>query len=215
MLCCHKNKRTIGKLQKISPEGRGEENWSGKNRKMNLFYLDVETTGFDTKKNEVIELAFAIEVDGVIHLKMNLFLKPDRLDTIKQEALSINGWSIDELKKLPDRKIACDFFCETIEQYRNDYNNLNRFKIIEYSNGFDLKFMRTIYLSNDQFCKNFGKESINVLSLAKKKLPKIKPHSLKSVARALGINVDDNLIHGAAYDRDILIKIYNKLKLKR
>jgi len=36
MLCCHKNKRTIGKLQKISPEGRGEENWSGKNRKMNI-----------------------------------------------------------------------------------------------------------------------------------------------------------------------------------
>jgi len=182
---------------------------------MNLFYLDVETTGFDTKKNEVIELAFAIEIDGVIHLKMNLFLKPDRLDAIKQEALSVNRWSIDELKKLPDRQRVCNFFCETIEQYRNDYNNLNRFKIIEYSNGFDLKFMRTIYLSNDQFCKHFGKESINVLSLAKKKLPKIKSHSLKSVARALGINVDDNLIHGAAYDRDILIKIYSKLKLKR
>jgi DNA polymerase III epsilon subunit-like protein len=175
---------------------------------MNLFHVDTETTGFDSKKHEIIELAFAIEIDGIVHCEMDLFMRPEKWDTIDQKALDSNGWTIERLKLLPDRV-----------QFYKLFRHVPLFSpplsIVEYGNKFDYRFLESFHkeaVGERDFNLNFRKQSINVLSLAKKKLPGLKSYKLKDVARRLGIPVDDKKLHGAAYDRDLMMGIYNILK---
>jgi len=178
---------------------------------MNLFFIDTETTGFDPKKHEIFELAFTIEIDGVTHCKMELFMRPEKWDNISEKALAVNGWTVEKLRALPERS-----------QFHKLFRSIPLFSppltIVEYSNKFDYKFLKAFHketVGERDFNLNFKKQSINVLSLAKKKLPGLKSHSLKSVARHLGIPADDSKLHGAGYDRDLLMHVYHKLKYRR
>lgn len=182
---------------------------------MNLFHIDTETTGFDPKKHEIFNLAFAIEIDGVTHCKMDLFMRPEKWDTIDQRALDSNGWAVERLKRLPCKTYAWMIFLNLLD----NHVGFAKFKIIEYGNNFDSRFLKTFCDSQNWSSKEhmkhesfFQKKSINVLSLAKKKLPGLKSYKLKDVARRLGIPVDDRKLHGAAYDRDLMMGVYNILK---
>lgn len=179
---------------------------------MNLFHIDTETTGFDVKKHEIIELAFAIEIDGITHCKMELFMRPEKWDTIDRRALDSNGWTIERLKELPNRNIMIDLFFDVAGKL---WLESGCFKLVEYGNGFDYRFLESSWNSKHPpypFTHLFNKDSINVLSMAKKKLPGLKSYKLKEVARRLGIPVIESKLHAAGYDRDLMMGIYNILK---
>jgi DNA polymerase III epsilon subunit-like protein len=181
---------------------------------MNLFYIDTETTGFNPKKHEIIELAFAIEIDGIMYCKMELFMRPEKWDIIDSKALKINGWTIERLKRLP----SCTDFKEVLFQIagicqRKNYNQ--KYKIVEYGNRFDYNFLKNHIIFNHpdgMFNFIFNRNSINALSLAHKKLPGLESYKLVDVAAALGIPVNRKWAHSAGYDRDLLIEVYHKLK---
>jgi DNA polymerase III epsilon subunit-like protein len=190
---------------------------------MNLFHIDTETTGSDHKKHEVFNLAFTIEIDGVPYCKMELFMRPEKWDTIDQKALDYSGWTIERLKRLPGAASQIKLFEYVL--YHIDLRSAiqqkiqnPKLKIVEYGNRFDYRFLESMLsnhgskLMNVNPLRYFDQQSINVLSLAKKKLPGLKSYKLKDVARRLGVPVDESRLHSAAYDRDLMIRVYNILK---
>jgi DNA polymerase III epsilon subunit-like protein len=178
---------------------------------MNLFPIDVETTGLDPKKHEIIELAFSIIINGVKHCSMELYMRPERWDMISSEALAVNGWTLERLKRLPEMEYSFLILTDIMGRHLRHFG---KFRIVEYGNGFDSRFvaafLNSIGIDCNMYCF-FQKQSTNVHSIAKKKLPGLKSYKLKDVARRLGIPVDERQLHGAAYDRDLMIEVYMRL----
>ena len=54
-----------------------------------LFYFDIESTGLDNKRNDIISLAYLIEINKEIKEEGELFMQPFRYDTINAKALEV------------------------------------------------------------------------------------------------------------------------------
>lgn len=56
---------------------------------MNLCFVDIETTGLDAQKHEIIEIG-AIHTDGA---KLESYVLPSHIETADPESLAINGYT--------------------------------------------------------------------------------------------------------------------------
>jgi DNA polymerase-3 subunit epsilon len=84
-----------------------------------LAFLDVETTGLDPQRHEVIQigvvLAKQIEREGNVGPaiekidEFEIKIKPERLEDAEEDALRINGYSEADWMFAPDLKNAMDF----------------------------------------------------------------------------------------------------------
>lgn len=63
-----------------------------------LIFLDVETTGLNPDKNDIIELAAAIYVDGIFQIDFSLNCQPMNYDNIENEALEVHGITVADMK---------------------------------------------------------------------------------------------------------------------
>lgn len=183
----------------------------GKVKDHDLFCTDIETTGLDAKKHEAFEIDFSIESGGVVYCDMCLYLRPENVNSIDQKALDVNGWTVERLMQLPDRSGQIDKLAAFLDtgSFRSD-KTMDKMTIVEYGNGLDKRFLRAT-LGDNLFDRYFYKDSINVLSMAKKYLPKIKSYSLESIAKYLAVDVNDNMLHGASYDRRLMMAVYKAI----
>ena len=66
-------------------------------RNKNLAFIDVETTGFDTEKHEIIEIGCVIASQDGDELKIvdefDIKIKPEKIEHADPEALQINGYN--------------------------------------------------------------------------------------------------------------------------
>lgn len=73
---------------------------------MNLLFLDLETTGLDPEKHEVIELAGMLVVNNIVKEEFSLFFKPTNFDIIEQDALRTTGYTVEKLMALNDNPVV-------------------------------------------------------------------------------------------------------------
>lgn len=180
---------------------------------MNLLFIDTETTGLSPRDNEIIELAAAIEIDGVTQCEFVLYFRPEKWSNISKEALAVNGWTVERLKRLKRSCFGWSLFMTIVEECKPV--NFKKFKIVEHSkNGnFDYNFLKSsLYGSEDRewFSETFQTKPINTRDLAKRKFPREKNLALKDCARLLNIPFDDKRHHGAMYDMQICREIYRR-----
>ncbi len=86
-----------------------------KNKK--LAFIDIETTGFDIEKHEIIEIGGVIveQKDGKplrIIDEFEIKIKPEHIENADPEALSLNGYSEMEWMFALDKKRAMELFSE-------------------------------------------------------------------------------------------------------
>lgn len=171
-----------------------------------LFFIDVETTGLSPRKHEIIELAAAVEIGGVTQCEFELYFRPEKWDTISKQALEVNGWTEERLKRLPDRRIQ-------VERLENMISAsfiplVPIFHIVEHSkNGkFDIEFLKRLLPNVGRYVLG----TTNTRDLVKRKFPREKHYTLKDCARLCGIPFDDKQHHGARYDMEIMREIYRR-----
>lgn len=83
----------------------------------NLAFIDIETTGFDIERQEIVEIGCVIvkQVDGVagdIVDEFEIKIKPQRLNEADPEALAINGYNEAAWMFALDLKPAMELFAE-------------------------------------------------------------------------------------------------------
>jgi DNA polymerase-3 subunit alpha len=170
---------------------------------MNYLWIDVETTGLNEKKNDIIQLACIPIINNVPQKPFNEFCQPLNWETVEQEALNIHGISRDMLKTFQSSE---DMFSKFIE-YISSFNL--KFTIAGFNVSFDRRFLSSSFSKlnkNQEFSKLFSIDIHCVYKRASDVKHKIASKSLKLEALANLYNIEINA-HDALSDISATIKL--------
>lgn len=184
---------------------------------MKLFFFDLETTGLDHKTNGIHQLSGSIDVNGVECLKFNIKMAPPSDLIVEDAALKIAGVTKDDIMKYPSYEEAYKTLIRMLYKFVDKYNNGDKFFLVGYNNAaFDNQFLRSFFAKNNDkyFGSWFWSNSFDVMVLAsyllKDRRSTMRDFKLKTVAAALGIEVDESKLHDAEYDIDLTKKMFYK-----
>ena len=172
---------------------------------MKLAFIDIETTGLNPLKHEIIELGCIIADSKTFEVygKLNFKIKPQFIKKADPKALLVNGYNEADWKDAMPLMKALMFFAEAVEG-----STLVGHNII-----FDWSFLR-IALENEMVDKYFKvpKYKIDTISLAWGKIPhsKVQSWSLKTICTYLGIPPEDDT-HRALAGAEKCFEVYKKL----
>ena len=114
---------------------------------MNLCWIDLETTGLDERKHDVIQLACIPVINGVRQKAFNEFCQPSNWDTIEQEALNVHGISREQLATFQSQEQMLNNFIAYVSSFNT------RFGIAGHNVAFfDKRFLSTLF-------KNYNKNN--------------------------------------------------------
>ena len=177
--------------------------------------MDIETTGLESGIHEIIQLAIIIykiekRIDccnNFIRIKDSFItnIRPMRPETIDQEALDVNGFTINELKKAPNPTQVRNTFFNWYEEVT--YNAV--IKPLGHGFSFDMSFLKIFFGDNYKhiFNRNFNDTKV-VASYLKEKgvLQYDQDISLKSLCLRFNLVEKDYKFHGAEADALATIK---------
>lgn len=183
-----------------------------------LFYYDLETTGVKYWKNGIHQISGAIEIDGNIIETFDFHVKPYKDAIIEDEALAVAGILRSDLEEYTPMSEIYKTITSMLGKYVKKFDKTDKFHLIGYNNrSFDDQFYRAFFTqSGDMYFGSwFWADSIDVLVLASHCLQheraKLENFQLRTVARYLGIEVDESKLHDALYDIELTRKIYHIL----
>lgn len=183
-----------------------------------LLYLDLETTGLYSWKNAVVQISGEVEIDGVTKEKFNLLVKPFAGAVIEDTALKVNGRTREELETFTCAPEIFNVFRTMLEKYVSKWNKKDKFFMVGYnSHSFDSQFLREFFKKNGEkyYGSYFWSAGHDVMLLAAYKLSEVrhqmKDFKLMTVAKQLGIEVDESRLHDAEYDIEITKAMYKEV----
>lgn len=184
---------------------------------MKCIYIDVETTGIPCPQSGIIQLAGAIEMPGVKPKPFQYRIQPFPSDVIEEEALKVNGVTREDMAGYAAPRVVYKEFVKLLGGYVDRYNRTDKFHFIGYNAMFDSDHLRAWFIKNGD--KYFGSwfyfPPIDVMGMAAAHLMErragMKDFKLATVARALGLKVDDTKTHDAQYDIALTLKLFKIL----
>jgi DNA polymerase III epsilon subunit-like protein len=134
-----------------------------------ILWIDLETSGLDSKRAGIIELGYMIEDDrGIIVDEGILEINPftyNRKVEISSKALEINGYTPEDLHDLGDSSKIFEEFIDILNKYED-----GRYQIAGYNVLFDIKFLRAWFQDNSEgylFNKYFDRKMLDVYNFVK------------------------------------------------
>jgi DNA polymerase-3 subunit epsilon len=183
-----------------------------------LFFYDLETTGTKFWKNGIHQISGAIVIDGHIKEVFDFKVRPNESAIIDEEALKIGNVTKEQIMAYPPMQEVYSKIIKILSKYVDKFNKKEKFHLVGYNNAsFDNPFFRAFFVQNNDvyFGSWFWSDSIDIMVLASYKLRNVR-HELvdfkqSSVAKYLGIEIDDTKLHDAEYDILICMKILKSL----
>lgn len=180
------------------------------------FFCDLETTGLSPKKNGVLEIGGIIEC-GTVLKEFHLQCRPYAADEITQGALNVNKLTQDEINSFPPAPDTYQKLIHILSRHVDRYNKKDKFFFVAYNATFDSQFLREFFKkSGDQYYGSwFWHPFIDVMTLAAFHLMKDRAYMpdfhLDTVAKHIGVEVDEGERHTTMYDIQLTRKLYYKL----
>lgn len=112
---------------------------------MKILYFDVETTGTDSSKHEITQLAIIVEVDGVVKEEVNWRCQPINWSSIDPQALEVTGITIEELKKQQLPQLMFVQLKDLFNRHIDKYNKNDKFYPAGHNVSFDLDFLQNFW----------------------------------------------------------------------
>lgn len=185
-----------------------------------LFYYDLETTGTKFWRNGIHQIAGMIEVDGKIVEEFNFNVKPYHDAEIEDEALEVAGITRADLGTYREMRDVYVELTGILNKYVDKFNKKDKFFKVGYNIApFDDQFLRAWFVQNgdNYFGSYFWGDAIDLRCIAVNKLKGVRAEmenfKLVTVAKQLGIEVDEEKLHDAMYDIIISREIYQKLQI--
>lgn len=183
---------------------------------MKILFFDLETTGVLPNKHGIHQISGEIVVNGETKETFDFKVRPNPKAEITKEALDIAGVTEEQIMLYPSMEVVFSQFISMLDKYVDRFDKKDKFFLAGYNNAsFDNQFLRGWFLQNGDkyFGSWFWSNSIDVMVLATPYLAS-KRHDMEdfkqgTVAKTLGINVDDSKLHDALYDIKICKQIFN------
>ena len=179
-----------------------------------IFY-DVETTGTNPNKHSLHQVAGLVEINGEVVEKFNIYSRPHPKAIIEEAALKVCNVTEEQILSYPELTVAKKQFCQILSKYIDKFDKQSKAYLIGYNNrGFDDQFLRMWFILADDpyFGSWFWADTRDTLVLASEYLesrrPSMPDFQLHTVAKTLGIEIDDTRLHDAQYDSEITRQIY-------
>lgn len=176
-----------------------------------ICWIDVETTGLQNWKHDIIQIAGMIDINGQIVDTFNFNCKPFNWDDITPKALEVNGVTMDQLMMFPDPHEIQTALEDIFNTHVDRFNKGDKFYFGGYNASFDDGFV-------DQFWKKCGAKFyrsyfeyklLDVLPLsiayAQAFAPYLPNHRLETMANHLNIEIN---AHDALSDIQATREIY-------
>jgi DNA polymerase-3 subunit epsilon len=194
---------------------------------MKLFFFDLETTGVKFWKNGIHQISGCIEIDGEIKEEFNFKVQPNPKCEIEASALEVGNVTIEQIRAYDSmQKVFADLEI-ILSSYVDKFSKTDKFHLVGFNNAsFDNPFFRAFFVQNAKSEKDaeygnyfgswFWSDSIDVMVLASNYLKEerhlIQDFKLKTVAKHLGIEVDETRLHDAKYDIYLTRELFNIVK---
>lgn len=185
-----------------------------------LAFIDTETTGFNPEVNYVIEIGGIIEY-GDTYEEFLLNSSVPEGTTLSEEAEEKHGYSLEDIMKFPGPADAYRSLIEIFEKHVDRYDRGDKFIFIGYSAEFDNNFLRSFFdRNNDQYFGSwFFTPWIDVMSLAanalKTERDRMENFKLGTVAKFIGLGVQEDQLHNSGYDIQLTRELYWKIEGKK
>ena len=108
---------------------------------MKILFFDTETTGLDPIKQDIIQIAGLVEVDGKIVDEFDLSCQPFSFENIEKQALETNHKTIEELKTFIGPKLVKETFCGILGKHCDKFDRSDKFYPAGYNVKFDIDFL--------------------------------------------------------------------------
>lgn len=115
---------------------------------MKILWFDVETTGLNNYKNDIIQLACLVEKEGKIVEEKEFRMRPFDLNAVEQEALNVNGRTLEEIKAWPDPKQAFRELISFLGNHVSKYDRADKFYPAGFNVNFDVGFLKNFFKKN-------------------------------------------------------------------
>lgn len=111
---------------------------------MKALWFDVETTGLDSRLNDIIQLGYQLEIDGNIVTKGDLRFRPINPNNIDQTALRVCNVTTEEIMQYPDTRTQYEAFTKDIDRFIDKYNPADKAYPCGYNVFFDYQFLTAL-----------------------------------------------------------------------
>lgn len=160
----------------------------------NFVVFDVETTGFSSKNDKIIEIGAVKIKQGTIIDSFNALINPG--EPLKDEIIALTGITDSMLNNKPK-----------IEEIIGSFNDfISNSILVAHNASFDMAFLKNNFLKNGL---NLSKPYIDTLELSRIVSPNVRSHSLGNVAKRLGVSLEN--AHRAVDDAKATGEIFMKL----
>lgn len=183
---------------------------------MKLVFFDLETTGTNPGKHGIHQISGQIVIDGVIKETFDFHVQPNPRAMIEDEALKVGGVTREQILAYPPMQQVYQEFVAMLGKYVDKFNKKDKFFLVGYNNAaFDNQFLLGFFLQNGDvyFGSWFWANSIDVMVLASAYLatrrPEMENFKLSTVAKTLGIVVNDDSLHDAMYDIELTKAVFD------
>lgn len=183
-----------------------------------MLWLDLETTGTNHAKHGIHQIAGMVEINGEIKEKFDIKLKPNPKALIDQGALDAGKVTMEQINTYQSFYSGYMELHTILGRYVDKFNKNDKFHLAGYNTqAFDGQFLRGLFLQNDDnyYGSFFWNASIDVMLIAAWRLkyarPFMKDFKLMTVAKHMGVEVDESKLHDAFYDIDITKQLYHRI----
>lgn len=181
-------------------------------------WFDVETTGLSHYKNDIIQLACLVEVNGKIIDEWESKIRPFDPLNVEPKALQVNGLKMEDIMKYPPPMEVLKGFTTFLTDYVDPFNKGDKFAPAGFNVQFDIDFLSSFFkkCGSNYYGSFFNYKSIDPLRILHimdymggVDLPNYK---LTSCCQHYGININ---AHEAISDikatRELFILLSDKL----
>lgn len=180
-----------------------------------LFY-DLETTGVKHWRNGIHQISGLLEVDGKLVEEFNYKVKPHPKAEIEEEALQVGGVTQEQIMQYEEMYAVYGQLTGILARHCDKFNKMDKIHLCGYNNaGFDNPFFRAFFVQNGDkyFGSYFYPNPLDVYVLASfllvEERTNLENFQLRTVARYLGIKVDEEKLHDALYDVSLTRDMYH------
>lgn len=182
---------------------------------MKVLFFDLETTGVLVNKNGIHQISGYVVIDGEVKESFDLRVQPNPQAIIEQEALDVAGVTKEQIIAYPPMIEVYNKFTKMLSKYVDKFNKNDKFFLAGYNNAsFDNQFLRAWFLQNGDkyFGSWFWSNCFDIMVLATPyladKRSQMENFKQGTVAKTLGIEIDETKLHDALYDIEVCMSIY-------